>query len=230
MCSSDPKGMHQSEACNYVCQPCAARVGAQKNYIRSGIRIIKGLCFLTILESVSSFPSNGAPVVIRGRAMLYGHPEGTQPNESTLQLDCSFNPGTLPEGQVSGWAFTMGANISAEEAIVKLLMQLLIKRSVKYDPFKIKLLSKFLQNQGVPSMVSAVFDVKTWEQGGRKCGRQHQVGIQMLLGCGPSPCSSLLPEGSATAAGRVQHQWQSPEAGAHRRGRAMACRAAELTS
>ena len=40
-----------------VCQPCAACVGAQKNYIRSGIGTIKGLHFSTILESVSSFPS-----------------------------------------------------------------------------------------------------------------------------------------------------------------------------
>ncbi|KAK4822300.1 hypothetical protein QYF61_012999 [Mycteria americana] len=59
----------------------------------------------------------------------------------------------------------MGANISAEEeAILKLLMQLLTKRGVKYDPYKIKLLLKFLQKQGAPSTVSAVFDVKTWEQ------------------------------------------------------------------
>ena len=197
-----------------VCQPCAACVGAQKSYIRSGIGTIKGLHFSTILESVLSFPSNSDPNVIRGRAVLYERPEGTQPNESSLQLDCSFNPGTSPEGLVSSWAFTMGASISAaEEAIVKLLTQLLIKRGVKYDPFKIKLLSKFLQKQGVPLTVSAVFDVKTWEQGGRKCGRQHQVGIQTLLGCGPSPCSSPLPEGSAMAVGRVRHQWQSPEQG-----------------
>lgn len=54
-----------------------------------------------------------------------------------------------------------------EEAIVKLLTQLLTKRGVKYDPFKIKLL-KFLQKEGVPSTVSAVFDVKTWEQEGEK--------------------------------------------------------------
>ncbi|XP_064016991.1 protein FAM117B [Pogoniulus pusillus] len=36
------------------------------------------------------------------------------------------------------------------------------------------------------------------------------------LGCGPSPCSSPvspLPEGSATAAGRVRHRRQSPEQG-----------------
>ena len=45
----------------------------------------------------------------------------------------------------------MGANLAAEEeVIVKLLMQLLTKRGVKYDPFKIKLLLKFLQKNGFP--------------------------------------------------------------------------------
>lgn len=62
----------------------------------------------------------------------------------------------------------MGDDLSAEEeAIVKLLMQLLTKRGVKYDHFKVKLL-KFLQKEGVPSTVSAVFDVKAWEQEGEK--------------------------------------------------------------
>ncbi|XP_055575491.1 protein FAM117B isoform X2 [Falco biarmicus] len=32
-------------------------------------------------------------------------------------------------------------------------------------------------------------------------------------GCGPSPCSSPLPEGSAAAAGRVRHRRHSPEQG-----------------
>lgn len=72
----------------------------------------------------------------------------------------------------------MGANLSAEEeAIVKLLTQLLIKRGVKYDPFKIKLLLKFLQKQGVPSTVSAVFDVKTWDQAGEKIWEAASIGI-----------------------------------------------------
>uniref|UniRef100_A0A8B9DNE3 CCHC-type domain-containing protein n=1 Tax=Anser cygnoides TaxID=8845 RepID=A0A8B9DNE3_ANSCY len=63
----------------------------------------------------------------------------------------------------------MGASLSAEEeAIVKLLKQLLIARGVKYDPFKIKLLLKILRKQGFPSMASTAFDVKTWDQAGEK--------------------------------------------------------------
>lgn len=43
--------------------------------------------------------------------------------------------------QVSGWVFTMGAELAAaEEAGVKLLTQLIIKRGVRYEPFKKKLL------------------------------------------------------------------------------------------
>lgn len=61
----------------------------------------------------------------------------------------------------------MGANLSAEEeVIVKLLIQLLIKRGVNYDPYKVKLLLKFLQKNGAPSTVLVVFDVKTWENAG----------------------------------------------------------------
>lgn len=70
----------------------------------------------------------------------------------------------------------MGDDLSAEEeAIVKLLMQLLTKRGVKYDHFKVKLL-KFLQKEGVSSTVSAVFDVKTWEQEGEKAGEAASSG------------------------------------------------------
>lgn len=93
-------------------------------------------------------PFNGDPDV--GGTALHEHPKGTQPNKSSSQLDCSVNPGTLPEGQVNGWALIMGANLMAEEVIVKLLMELLTKRGVKYDPFKIKLLLKFLQKNGAP--------------------------------------------------------------------------------
>lgn len=90
-------------------------------------------------------------------------------NESSLQLDCSFNPRTSPEGQVSIWALIIGASLLAEEeAIVKLLTQLLIERGVKNDPFKIKLLLKFLRKQGFSSIASTVFDVKTWDQEGEK--------------------------------------------------------------
>uniref|UniRef100_A0A8C3D019 Uncharacterized protein n=1 Tax=Cairina moschata TaxID=8855 RepID=A0A8C3D019_CAIMO len=79
---------------------------------------IKGLQFLTILESVLSFPSNGDPDVIRTRATLHERLKGTQLNKSSLQLDFSFSPGTSPEGQVSGWALTMGANLSTEEEAI----------------------------------------------------------------------------------------------------------------
>uniref|UniRef100_A0A8B9U473 CCHC-type domain-containing protein n=1 Tax=Anas zonorhyncha TaxID=75864 RepID=A0A8B9U473_9AVES len=65
----------------------------------------------------------------------------------------------------------MGAGLSSlspeEEAIVKLLTQLLKERGVKNEPFKIKLLLKFLRKQGFPSMASTVFDVKTWDQAGK---------------------------------------------------------------
>ncbi|XP_068523065.1 uncharacterized protein [Anas acuta] len=63
----------------------------------------------------------------------------------------------------------MGASLSAEEeAIVKLLTQLLVERGVENDPLKIKLLLKFLRKQGFPSMASTVFDVKTWDHAGEK--------------------------------------------------------------
>ena len=63
----------------------------------------------------------------------------------------------------------MGASLSAEEeATAKLLMQLLIDRGVKNDLFKIKLLLKFLQKQGLPSMASTLFAVKTWDQAEEK--------------------------------------------------------------
>ncbi|EOA98429.1 hypothetical protein Anapl_18198 [Anas platyrhynchos] len=89
-------------------------------------------------------------------------PKGTQPNESSSQLDGSFSPGTSPGGQVSGWALVMGASLSAEEeAIVKLLTQLLVERGVENDPLKIKLLLKFLRKQGFPSMASTLKRVKT---------------------------------------------------------------------
>lgn len=61
----------------------------------------------------------------------------------------------------------MGANLSAEEeVIVKLLIQLLIKRGVNFDPYKVKLLLKFLQKNGARSTVLVMFDVKTWENAG----------------------------------------------------------------
>ncbi|EOB04872.1 hypothetical protein Anapl_17126 [Anas platyrhynchos] len=42
-------------------------------------------------------PFNGDPDV--GGTALHEHPKGTQPNKSSSQLDCSVNPGTLPDAK-----------------------------------------------------------------------------------------------------------------------------------
>lgn len=79
---------HVASVWGYGERICSGEKGQQ----RSSVQEPSGV---PVLHPVSGDPDAGG-------AALHEHPKGTQPNESSSQLDGSFNPGTSPGGQVSG--------------------------------------------------------------------------------------------------------------------------------